>query len=161
MKNIVAFLFVLFVALSSSGQSFQESMQTIMSDNDILGVSVVTLCGGEVDQTFHDGLARVNGSVATNSNTKYRIASVSKLVTAIGLMKLYDQGLFQLDDDVSAALGFSSKLSDSVANVRESPSPANATMKENGNVLAIVHTSKEMQDPKRQKEPSRIDTSLF
>ena len=107
MNNIVAFLFVLFVALSSRGQSFQESMQTIMSDNDILGVSVVTLCGGEVDQSFYGGLARVNGSVAVNSNTKYRIASVSKLVTAIGLMKLYDQGLFQLDDDVSDALGFS------------------------------------------------------
>jgi CRISPR/Cas system-associated endonuclease Cas1 len=51
--------------------------------------------------------------------------------------------------DFAATLDFSSKLSDSVATAKESPSTANAAIKENGDVLAIVNTSKEMQDPKK------------
>jgi CubicO group peptidase (beta-lactamase class C family) len=36
----------------------------------------------------------------------YRIASISKTVAATALMQLYEQGKFQLDDDVSPYIGF-------------------------------------------------------
>ena len=41
-----------------------------------------------------------------DENTCFRIASVTKWVTAIGLMTLYDRGLLDLDRDVSDYLGF-------------------------------------------------------
>ena len=41
-----------------------------------------------------------------NEYTCFRIASVTKWVTAIGLMKLYDQGKLDLDKDISLYLGF-------------------------------------------------------
>ena len=39
-------------------------------------------------------------------DTLYRIASVSKLMTTLGLMRLVEEGTFDLDADVSAYLGF-------------------------------------------------------
>lgn len=41
-----------------------------------------------------------------NENTCFRIASITKWVTAIGLMTLYDQGKLDLDKDISSYLGF-------------------------------------------------------
>ena len=41
-----------------------------------------------------------------SENTCFRIASVTKWVTAIGLMTLYDQGRLDLDRDISEYLGF-------------------------------------------------------
>ena len=41
-----------------------------------------------------------------DENTCFRIASVTKWVTAIGLMTLYDQGKLDLDRDISDYLGF-------------------------------------------------------
>ena len=41
-----------------------------------------------------------------DENTCFRIASITKWVTAIGLMTLYDQGKLDLDKDISAYLGF-------------------------------------------------------
>ena len=41
-----------------------------------------------------------------NEQTCFRIASITKWVTAIGLMTLYDQGKLDLDKDISSYLGF-------------------------------------------------------
>ena len=41
-----------------------------------------------------------------DENTCFRIASITKWVTAIGLMTLYDQGKLDLDRDISKYLGF-------------------------------------------------------
>lgn len=41
-----------------------------------------------------------------DENTCFRIASVTKWITAIGLMTLYDQGKLDLDKDISSYLGF-------------------------------------------------------
>ncbi len=47
-----------------------------------------------------------NQKLATTDTTLYLQASVSKTVTATALMQLYDQGLFDLDDDVNDYLPF-------------------------------------------------------
>jgi CubicO group peptidase (beta-lactamase class C family) len=56
--------------------------------------------------TFSYGTADVFRGVPISNKTRYRVASVSKHVATIGLMQLYERGLFHLDDDVSGALGF-------------------------------------------------------
>jgi CubicO group peptidase (beta-lactamase class C family) len=45
-------------------------------------------------------------NIASDHNTLYRIASVSKTVTTIGIMRLVDTGKLDLDADISAYLGF-------------------------------------------------------
>ena len=42
----------------------------------------------------------------TKPNTIYRIASISKVIVALGIMKLYDEGKVDIYEDVSKYLGF-------------------------------------------------------
>ena len=46
-------------------------------------------------------------SVAASRDTMYRIASISKLITTLGVMRLVDEGTLALDADVSTYLGWS------------------------------------------------------
>ena len=52
------------------------------------------------------GLANLNHGTRVNSNTMFRVASISKTVTAIALMQLVDRGLVDLHRDVSDYLGW-------------------------------------------------------
>jgi CubicO group peptidase (beta-lactamase class C family) len=48
-----------------------------------------------------------NGMKHPSINTIYQVASVSKTMTATAILQLYEQGLFDLDDDVNLYLPFS------------------------------------------------------
>src|SRR3712207_3791217 len=50
------------------------------------------------------GLARVGSSVPVQPETVFRIGSISKTMTAIGIMQLWEQGKLQLDDPVNRYL---------------------------------------------------------
>lgn len=45
-------------------------------------------------------------NIAADSETMYRIASISKLITTLGVMKLVEEGKLALDVDVSTYLGY-------------------------------------------------------
>ena len=60
---------------------------------------------GEI-ASFADGLADPAAGRAVTPDDPVRVASVSKLVVAIGVMKLIERGKLDLDADVSAHLGW-------------------------------------------------------
>jgi CubicO group peptidase (beta-lactamase class C family) len=60
---------------------------------------------GEI-ATFADGLADPQSGRHATADDPVRVASVSKLVVAIGVMKLVEQGKLNLDADVSTYLGW-------------------------------------------------------
>ena len=62
--------------------------------NGLVGMSVVTTCGTAVQDVVHTGKRDLALNLDVDDSTRYRIASISKLVTAIGLMRLYEQGAF-------------------------------------------------------------------
>ena len=69
-------------------------------------------CNGEVvyqRQFSHRYIDPVDPSKSrlANDETLYRVASISKLITTLGVMRLVEAGKLRLDDDVSPALGFS------------------------------------------------------
>lgn len=67
----------------------------------------VTFDRHTIRPAFAEGLAdRATGRAAT-ADDPVRIASISKLVTALGVLRLVDQGTLDLDRDVSAFLGWS------------------------------------------------------
>lgn len=88
------------------GQNYHQSLENIALENNLVGMSVAVVCNGAVEDVYHFGLADINRNIAVSDCTMYRIASISKSFTATALMKLYDEGLFQLDDNVSDYLGF-------------------------------------------------------
>ena len=84
----------------------QEAVEKIRSDYNLMGISVATVCDGKITGTFHAGLRDYERNLPVDENTRYRIASISKLVMTTAMMKLYDRKLLKLDEDVSTYLGF-------------------------------------------------------
>jgi len=86
-------------------QSVAEEFNKVCEDHGLIGSTLVTICGEEVT-TYNFGESHLDPSIEVNDLTKYRIASISKLVTAVGAMILVDDGLLDLDEDVSTYLGW-------------------------------------------------------
>ena len=87
-------------------QSLVGELQSVAAQNGLVGMSVVAVCGDEVSAVVHTGQRNLALGLPVTDETRYRVASISKLLTAIGLMRLQEQGAFELDADVSPALGF-------------------------------------------------------
>ncbi len=97
---------VLLCSLQALNGQMQQSVDDIRNKYDLMGLSVVTVCDGKVSGAYHAGLRDYERNLPVNDSTKFRIASISKLVMTTAMMKLYDKKLFKLDDDVSKFLGF-------------------------------------------------------
>ena len=52
------------------------------------------------------GFSDIENKNLSNENTIYMVCSISKTITGSALMQLYDQGLFELDDDINDYLPF-------------------------------------------------------
>ena len=76
-------------------QSFEQDLQAIFEDFELMGLSVGVAVNG-ASESFHFGIRDFDRLLEVNENTKFRIASVSKSFTALGVMKLFDQGLSTL-----------------------------------------------------------------
>ncbi|MFH0866687.1 MAG: serine hydrolase [Bacteroidota bacterium] len=93
------------------GQTIDQDFQNILSDRQLMGMSVLAVCNDSEIYSGSFGLADYSRSIAVTDSTFFRVASLSKTVTATALMILYDQGLFGLDDDISNILGYTVKNS--------------------------------------------------
>lgn len=89
-----------------------RQLEAIMHDPamPLPGLSVVAIRAGEIVYSRQLGSKRLATGTAParpmDADTMFRIASISKLVTAIGAMKLVEQGRLALDADVSGYLGY-------------------------------------------------------
>jgi len=106
MKNIVLPIFAVLLACAAYAQALDAKLQSIFEDHHLMGMSVVKICQGQVGFSKGYGWADYDDQRPVTDSTIYRIASISKAVTAAALMTLYDQGLFGLDDDIGTALGY-------------------------------------------------------
>jgi CubicO group peptidase (beta-lactamase class C family) len=107
MRKILATALCIFplICWNAPGQELDEELLAVFEDYQIMGMSVWVLANGETTE-FHYGLRDLARNLPVDQATRYRIASISKSFTALGLLKLYDQGQFELDDDISDYLDF-------------------------------------------------------
>ena len=63
----------------------------------------VALVSRKGETIYHKsfGFADIEAQKAMQNDSIFRIASMTKAVTTVGVMQLYEQGLFQLNDPVS------------------------------------------------------------
>ncbi|MGI4843292.1 MAG: serine hydrolase domain-containing protein [Janthinobacterium lividum] len=93
-------------------EALTRQLQAIVDDPAIPlpGLAVVAIRGGEIVYSRQFGYKRLATATVPaqpmDADTMFRIASVSKLATALGAMKLVEQGRLALDQDVSAWLGY-------------------------------------------------------
>jgi CubicO group peptidase (beta-lactamase class C family) len=101
MKTILS----LFFSCSLFAQNMETNLQNIVKENKLMGLIVYTF-SGKSEKVYTVGYRNETQKLPITKDTKFRIASISKTFTALGLLKLYDQKLFKLDDDISNYLGF-------------------------------------------------------
>ena len=101
------------VAALWHGAQPQQALQAIQTNPKapLTSLSVLAIQDGKPVYEGHFGHKRMlayapDPSTATDCNTLYRMASVSKLVTTLGVMRLVDAGRLDLDADIGNYLGF-------------------------------------------------------
>lgn len=104
-----ALLTVAAIAPAAEPSPFEAAGRALVAARekfDIVGLSVGVLhCGRLVWQT-NLGYADLDRRIPVRADTKFRIASVSKLVTATALMQLWELGRLTLDEPIGDHLGY-------------------------------------------------------
>ena len=77
-----------------------EHLQRYVSDGRLAGTLVLVARHGEVAHFQAAGMADLARRTPVKRDTIFRIYSMSKPVTSIALMQLYERGLMQIDDPV-------------------------------------------------------------
>ena len=77
-----------------------QTIERFMSQWEIKGASLAIMKDGKLIYSKGYGYADEENEVKTDVNHIFRIASVSKLITAAGIMKLVENGILSLDDKV-------------------------------------------------------------
>jgi CubicO group peptidase (beta-lactamase class C family) len=91
----------------SESDNLDDIIMQLMAFSHISALSGAIVYNGSLTWAGGYGLAnRETNSVAT-ADSIYLVASISKTITATALLQLYEQGKFNLDDDVSNYLNFS------------------------------------------------------
>ena len=90
------------VGINSETLKLAESkMQGFIDDGKLAGISTMVIKDGKIIQRANFGFAHIEDQKPIEDNTIYRIYSMTKPITAVALMTLYDEGKFKLDDKVS------------------------------------------------------------
>lgn len=87
-------------ALFSSSEHFFN--QTLLRSR--FNGAILVAKGGKIVFEQYQGLTEVNKGNPIDSTTAFHLASVSKTITAMAVLKLYQDGLLRLDDPVSMHL---------------------------------------------------------
>lgn len=80
--------------------AIESAVSKFMAANAVPGVSVAVVEGGEYEWSAGFGAADLENFVPATSQTLYRLASVSKPITATAAMLLWQQGKLDLDAPV-------------------------------------------------------------
>ena len=75
-----------------------EIANTALKAVPVAGMSVTVVRGSKTIMSKGYGLADVTRGVAATAETPYRVGSVTKLITAVAVLKLVERGRLRLDD---------------------------------------------------------------
>lgn len=103
----ILLLYCLIIPVFITGQTLPQQIQSIKTSNDLMGGVLTVLCGNQILEHIPFGMADLGRTIPVSDSTVFRIASISKTITAIAMMQLYEQGLFSLDQDINGILGYS------------------------------------------------------
>ena len=82
-------------------------IQSIMEVNLIPGLSISIVKDENIVWEKHFGYSNINDGIMVDENTMFILSSISKTITAVALMQLFEDGQFLLDDDIDDYLPFS------------------------------------------------------
>lgn len=103
---IISIIAIICPYINCQTTGLDTQLQSIKNNYEVVGMSVLITKDSSIVFSKGYGLRDRARNLPVNDSTIYRIASISKFITAAALMKLYEEGLFNLDDDISSHLGF-------------------------------------------------------
>lgn len=83
-----------------------EAVRKIFKMYKAVGGTVLAAKDGEIIYQYNYGFANRQSKTPVTENTYFRVASVTKMVSAIRIMQLVEAGALDLDADLSDYLGF-------------------------------------------------------
>jgi CubicO group peptidase (beta-lactamase class C family) len=112
-KTLIGILFL--VSLSTCGKEdldinnvadFEEFIEDEMYFQEIPTMSILIFKEGVILYESYNGKSNIAQGLALEENHLFMLASVSKVITATALLQLYEDGLFELDDNINDYLSF-------------------------------------------------------
>lgn len=99
--------------VSLQDEAMPDNLLKLADDYNVIGMSVVVIENGAVSHSYVYG-KQDRGDYGTEpvdftSDSIIRVAGVSELVSAVGVMSLCEQGLLNLDDPIGNFLGYTVK----------------------------------------------------
>ncbi len=97
------------LAASATGKGFSEAglakleaaMADQVDDGNVIGISTLLVKDGQVIQYTQNGTRSMADAAPITEDTIFRIYSMTKPITGVALMTLYEDGAFTLDDPVT------------------------------------------------------------
>ncbi|MGY5873699.1 MAG: serine hydrolase domain-containing protein [Candidatus Thorarchaeota archaeon] len=86
--------------------TLDSNIAAVMDEQHIPGVAACAVKDGSVIWMETYGYADINQNISVTPDTIFMLGSVSKIVTGIAFMQLYENGLIDLDDDINDYLAF-------------------------------------------------------
>nr|WP_299340136.1 serine hydrolase domain-containing protein [Allomuricauda sp.] len=111
-KYVFYLLFLLVTSFGNKGiaQSLDTKLDRFFERKrekaQIAGLQAAVISNGKLTWVGSYGKSDSPNNISVNDSTLFMIASCSKPITALGLMKLYDEGRIHLDDDINNYLPF-------------------------------------------------------
>ena len=100
-------LLALLPAVAAAGaQTLDEQVDRIFRDAKTVGGAFLVAQEGEIVYERYYGEQQKTTHVPVTEKSYFRCASVTKLVTGIGLMRMMDDGLLDPDENISVYLGY-------------------------------------------------------
>ena len=82
----------------------RDTLSRFVSSGQIAGCAAKIMRNDDVCFEGCFGYADIEKKIPVSDQTIFPIASMSKVITVVGIMRLYEQGLFKLWDPVSEYL---------------------------------------------------------
>jgi CubicO group peptidase (beta-lactamase class C family) len=117
----IFFVFLLFIAsvvftgckrerndpVNGHGEGIDGFISQRMDSDHVVGLAACIVKNNGMAWTGVYGYANIEKNIRVSADTLFGLGSISKTVVVTVLMQLYEQGLFQLDEDVNLYLPFS------------------------------------------------------
>lgn len=109
-SRLYYFLFFVISFSSTYSQNYRNELNSFLNEykanKNVPSISAGVSVNGKVIWLNAIGLADIENNVSAKTNTLYRIASISKSITAVAIMQLVEQNKIQLDEDARKYLPY-------------------------------------------------------
>lgn len=109
MQALMGMMLMAGVGGGAQAATLDQELAAVAADPalPLASLSVLAIRNGKVAYQYQTGQRRIGAAaLPANAGTMYRIASVSKMMTTFGLMKLVEEQRLTLDEDVGRYLGY-------------------------------------------------------